>query len=80
MKNQLAFQIKFKLTPKSSGYKPAFISGIVMAHTQVEAVEEATVQVTRVANNEPMKVEVKLQSVVKLKRDFFIIVDPEKQG
>jgi len=78
MKNQLAFQIKFKLTPKTAGYKPAFISGIVMAANQVEAVEDATVQVTRVTDKEPIKVEVKLQSVVKLRRDFFIIVDPKK--
>lgn len=79
MENQLAFQIKFKLTPKSAGYRPAFISGIVMADNQVDAVRDATQQVTIVTDKEPIKVEVKLQSVVKLKRDFFIIVDPKKQ-
>ena len=79
MKNQLAFQIKFKLTPKQVQYKPSFISGIVLAKNQVDAVQGATEQITEAIHKEPIKVEVKLQSVVKLRRDFFIIVEPKKK-
>jgi hypothetical protein len=78
MKNQLAFQLKLKLTTKQVGYKPSFISGIVLANNQVDAVQGATEQIIEAIRKEPIKVEVKLQSVVKLRRDFFIIIEPKK--
>lgn len=68
-----AFQIKYKLTPKKQGLKGGFISGIVMAKTQVKAVSIATKKINESLQKEPFEIEVKLQSAIKLRNDFFII-------
>lgn len=74
-----AYQIKFKLTPKKASLKGGFVSGIVIASTQVKAVEGATEGVKSAVSKEKFEVEVKLQSVVKLRKDFFFIVDDNKK-
>lgn len=73
-----AYQIKFKLTPKKVGYKGVFVSGIVFANNQVNAVKEATERLVLSVSKEPMEIEVKLQSAVKIRNDFFFIVDQSK--
>lgn len=74
-----AYQIKFKLTPKKASLKGGFISGIVIASNQEKAVKEATEGVKIATSKEEFEVEVKLQSVVKLRKDFFLIVEDKKK-
>jgi hypothetical protein len=74
-----AYQIKYKLTPKKASLKGGFISGIVMAKSQEKAVKEATEQIKQSVSKEEFEVEVKLQSVVKLRNDFFLMVDEGKK-
>jgi len=74
-----AYQVKFKLTPAEKGYKSSFVSGIVIALSQESAVKEATAKVKEAVSKEGFEVEVKLQSAIKLRKDFLIFVPAEKK-
>lgn len=74
-----AYQVKFKLTPVDKGYKSSFFAGIVIAFSQESAVKEATAKLKETLSKDNFDVEVKLQSAIKLRKDFLIFVDEKKQ-
>jgi uncharacterized protein (UPF0335 family) len=74
-----AYQVKFKLIPANKQYKTSFIQGISIAKNQESAVKESNQQVKEAVSKEGFDVEVKLQSVIKLRKDFLIFVADEKK-
>ena len=77
MKKENAYHIKFKLIPKKIGFKPNFIQGIVFDTSQELAVKNVTEKIIEAVNTNAYEteVEVKIQSVVKLRKDFLLFPD-----
>jgi len=81
VKRDNVYQIKFKLIPDKVGYKSSFTSGIVLAKTQESAISESSKNIEKALLAEPFKVQIKVQSIVKLRQDFFYVADDvKKQG
>ena len=77
MKIENAYQIKFKLIPKKIGFKANFDQRIVFDVSQELTKKNATEKVFEAANQNTYgtEVEVKIQSVVKLRKDFLLFPD-----
>lgn len=67
---QNAYHVKLKLIPKEKGYKSSFVQGIVFEDTPTLAEKMAVEKITEAIKKEPFKVEVKVQSTVRLRKDF----------
>lgn len=70
-----AYQVKLKLIPISTGFKHGFVSGLVLAKTQPEAISIASEDVKESLKTKGIHVETKVQSIVKLRQDFFYIAE-----
>lgn len=78
-KKDNVYQVKFKLIPDKIGFKSSFVSGIVLAKTQDLAISFASEHIEKAFVAEPFKVQIKLQSIVKLRQDFFFVADDVKK-
>lgn len=73
---QNAYHVKVKLIPKDKNYKSSFSQGIVFGKNP-EAVEKMAIEnITEALKSQPIDVEIKVQSTVKLRKDFLFY--PEK--
>lgn len=77
---QNAYHVKIKLIPKDKGYKSSFIQGIVFEMTPALAEKLAT-EIINKWNEEELNVkcDIKLQSIVKLRKDFMFHPKSEKK-
>ncbi len=67
-----AYHVKFKLIPKENGYKSYFVQGIVFEKTPALAEKMALELLNKAYEKEAFEVEVKVQSVVRLRKDFLL--------
>lgn len=67
---QHAYHVKVKLIPQDKGYKSSFSQGIVFGKNPETAEKMAIENITEALKNEPIGVEIKIQSIVKLRKDF----------
>lgn len=68
---QNAYHVKFKLIPKQEGYKTSFIQGIIFDDTPAKAEKRGLKKLSEFLLKE-IGVEIKTQSIVKLRKDFMI--------
>lgn len=78
-KKDNVYQVKFKLIPDEIGFKSCFVAGIVLAKTQDLAISCAMDHIGKAFILEPFNVEIKIQSIVKLRQDFLFVADDEKK-
>lgn len=67
------YQVKFKLTPNRPGYKSSFVSGLVIARNQPDAIALGSKNIEKSLEKEPFSIGIKVQSIVKLRQDFFFV-------
>jgi hypothetical protein len=67
-----AYHLKFKLIPKQNGYKSFFAQGIVFEMTPALAEKTALELLNKAYEKEDFEVEVKVHSVVRLRKDFLL--------
>lgn len=72
MKKDNVYHVKIKLIPTIAGYKSNFSQGIVFAKNPSEAEKIALNKITEAIKNEPVKAELKIMSIKKLRKDFLL--------
>lgn len=75
---QNAYHVKLKITPKEKGFKSSFIQGIVFDDTPSLAEKRAIENLKEWVATETMNFEIKIQSTVKLRKDFMFHPEAKK--
>lgn len=77
---QNAYHVKLKLIPKDKDYKTSFVQGIVFENTPALAEKMALEKLNEWQETEAtVKCEVKIQSTVKLRKDFMFHPESTKK-
>jgi hypothetical protein len=78
---QNAYHVKLKLIPMDKGYKPSFVQGIVFDDTPALAEKRAIEEFYKWSDTDgAVKIEIKIQSTVKLRKDFMFHPDAQKNA